>query len=249
LKGSQAELRKGIKSSFCTQRLYRTRWFWTVRNAVKDRSEIPQNYTIMDDRGQLDGADQVLIPWPNDCLKPKVGLVKDRTNPPYWTKYERFLRNNEFPFEYYDIHRSDWLPASKQFDVIIWAAEGVAPEIEEHKRKTFTLERHSGKVCFPSFETLMWNEDKIYQYDWLRMHNFPVVETFISHSYSETKERIRQSVFPLVTKVHVGAGSWSRTDQDSRQAEIVGQAFSGGEDHSLQKGMCIFKFQPREYDV
>jgi glutathione synthase/RimK-type ligase-like ATP-grasp enzyme len=218
-----------IKSTILIKRLNRTRWFWTVKNSIKALvQKAPAIYPIVDDRQELDVAERVLIDWPSDRVKPRVGLVQDRNYPPYWTKYERFLRNNDFPFEYYDIHRSDWLTDSKQFDVIVWASGAHAPMIEEQKRKTFILENYCGKVCFPSFDTLMWYEDKIYQYEWLRMFDFPVVETFISHSYAETIERLPQSKYPLVTKVPVGAGSLGvELIKNGRQAERVAkQAFS-----------------------
>jgi glutathione synthase/RimK-type ligase-like ATP-grasp enzyme len=220
---------KDVRSILLVRRLYRRRWFWTVKNAVKDLvQKAPAPRPVLDDRHQLDVAERVLIPWPNHCAKPAVGLVKDYAAPPYWTKYERFLRNNEFPFKYYDIHRSDWLAASEEFDVIIWASTGSAPEIEEHKRKTFTLETYCKKVCFPSFETLMWYEDKIYQYEWLRMNDLPVVETFVSHSLPEIAERIPQSLYPMVTKVPVGAGSQGvELVKNARQAEAIARrAFS-----------------------
>lgn len=220
---------KNIKSSLLVRKLYRARWFWTIRNMIRDLvQKKPVSYAIMDDRHDLDAAEQVLISWPSDRAKPKIGLVQDRKNPPYWTKYERFLRNNQFPFEYYDIHRSNWLALSKRFDVIIWASEGAAPEIEEQKRKTFTLEKLCGKACFPSFETLMWSEDKIYQYEMLQMVGFPVIETFISHSAEESLAKIQQFNYPLVTKVPVGAGSLGvELVKNVRQAEIIAkQAFS-----------------------
>lgn len=220
---------KEIKSSLWVRKLYRTRWFWTIRNIVRDLvQKAPVIHTIIDDRHELDTAEQVLIAWPSNRAKPRVGLIQDRKAPPYWTKYERFLRNNQFSFEYYDIHQSDWLATSKQFDVIIWATEGAAPEIEEQKRKTFLLEKFCGKVCFPSFETLMWSEDKIYQYEWLQMFNFPVIETFISHSASETLAKIQQLDYPLISKVPVGAGSLGvELVKNSRQAETVTkEAFS-----------------------
>lgn len=252
-------MRKDIKSSLLIKKLYRTRWFWSVRNTLKDLfQKAPASYQILDDRSEWDNAEQVLIPWPIDYPKPRVGLVQDRKEPPYWTKYERFLRNNQFPFEYYDIHRSDWLAKSKQFDVIIWATEGVSPEIEEHKRKAYILEKSCGKVCFPTYDTLMWNEDKIYQYDWLRMSNYPVVETFISHSLAETLQRIPQLDYPLVTKVSVGAGSLGvELVKDARQAEkIARQVFSsvGRKTYwsfSRQKGYVYFqKYQPNAgYDL
>jgi glutathione synthase/RimK-type ligase-like ATP-grasp enzyme len=188
----------------------------------------PVSYSIVDDRDELDVAERVLISWPSGRVKPKVGLVQDRKFPPYWTKYERFLLKNQFAFEYFDVHRSDWLVTSKQYDIIIWASEGAAPEIEEQKRKTFLLEKFQGKVCFPSFETLMWSEDKIFQYEWLRMFDFPVIETFISHDAIETLTKIQQLDYPLITKVPVGAGSLGvEFVKNLKQAErIARQAFS-----------------------
>jgi glutathione synthase/RimK-type ligase-like ATP-grasp enzyme len=218
-----------IKSFLWIRKLYRTRWFWTIKNWIKELiQKSPHNISILDDRDQLDDADQVLLTWPAEHVKPSIGLVRDRNNPPYWTKYERFLRNNQFPYEYFDIHRSDWLEAAKPFDVIIWGFEGVAPEIDEHKRKIYTLEHICGKNCFPSFETSMWYEDKIYQYEWLKLNNFPIVETFVSHSYSETIERIKQSTYPMVSKVHVGAASLGvELVNSARQAQAIArQVFS-----------------------
>lgn len=220
---------KGIKSSLWVKKLYRARWFWTIRNAIRDFiPNSPVSYPLVDDRRELDPAEQVLVTWPSDRIKPRVGLIQDRKLPPYWTKYERFLRNNQIPFEYYDIHRSDWLAASKQFDVIIWASEGAAPEIEEQKRKTFMLEKYYGKVCFPTFDTLMWSEDKIYQYEWLRMFDFPAIETFITHSAAEALEKIHELDYPLVAKVPVGAGSLGvELVKNGKQAEnVVKRAFS-----------------------
>lgn len=220
---------KDIKSSLWIRKLYRTRWFWTLRNAIRDLvQKAPVNYSIVDDRDELDVAEHVLVSWPSDRAKPTVGLVQDRKFPPYWTKYERFLLRNQFPFEYLEIHRSDWLAISKQLDVIIWASEGAAPEIEEQKRKTFLLENFLGKVCFPSFETLMWSEDKIYQYEWLRMFDFPVIETFISHNAAETLAKIQQLDYPLIAKVPVGAGSLGvELVKNLKEAEgIAKQAFS-----------------------
>ena len=250
---------KDIKSSLLVRKLYRSRWFWTVRNAVRDLIQrTPVSHPIIDDRHELDDAEQIIISWPSDLTKPRVGLVQDRKTPPYWTKYERFLRNNQFSFEYYDIHRSDWLAISKQFDVIIWATEGYAPEIEEHKRKAFLLEKICGKVCFPSCETLMWSEDKIFQYEWLRIFNFPVIETFISHSAPEALAKVQQFDFPLVTKVPVGAGSLGvELVKNAREAKnIVRLAFSPvGRPlywpYFRQKDYVYFqKFMPNEgYDL
>ncbi len=252
-------MRKRIRSSLWVRRLYRKRWFCLTRNLVKDLvQQKPVDYPILDDRSGLDVAEPVLSCWPGGYAKPIVGLVRDRNDPPYWTKYERYLSNNGVPFDYYDVHLSSWLAGAQPFDVVVWAVEGVTPEIEEHKRKVFLLEAHCGKACFPSFETLMWNEDKIYQYDWLKLFGFPVMEAFVSHSVPETFDRIRHCEYPLVTKVATGAGSLGveLIKNEKHAAIVAGQAFSPVGRRTTwpylrQKGYVYFqRFVPRaSYDL
>ena len=248
-----------FKSSLLGRKLYRSRWFWTFRNAVRNLiKKDPVSYPILDDRNELEPAEEVLISWKEGASKPTVGLVKDTSNPPYWTKYERFLRNNGFNFEYYDVHRSDWLEAAKGFDVIIWATEGKAPQIEEQKRKTYIFEKFSGKLCFPSYDTLMWHEDKIFQYECLQIFNFPAIRTFISYSAPEALDWIQRSKYPLVSKQPVGAGSLGvELIKDSRQARAaVRQSFSSAGrptywPYFRQKDYVYLQnFQPNEgYDL
>jgi glutathione synthase/RimK-type ligase-like ATP-grasp enzyme len=250
---------ENFKNSLVGRRLYRTRWFWVARNALRSLvKKNPAAFSVIDDRGELDVAPRVLMPWPLDIQKPKIGLVQDMCNPPYWTKYERFLQNNRFSFEYYDAHCSGWLAASETFDVIVWATEGKSPQIKEQKRKTYMLEKHSGKICFPSYDTLMWHEDKIFQYEWLRKRGFPVIDTFISHSAPEALSRIKDAGYPLVSKQPVGAGSLGvELVRNIRQAEkIVRQSFSAAGrqtywPYARQKDYVFFQtFQPNEgYDL
>ncbi len=218
-----------FKSSLLGRKLYRSRWFWTIRNAIRDLiQKAPVSYPILDDQKEMEDAEQVLVTWPMTLPKFRVGLVQDTSNPPYWTKYERFLKNNGFPFEYYDVHCSNWLSAAKEFDLIIWATEGKSPQIEEQKRKTYIFEKHCGKICFPSYDTLMWHEDKIFQYEWLQMSGFPIIETFISYSIPESLDKIQHSQYPLVSKQPIGAGSLGvELIGNRKQAwDVVRQAFS-----------------------
>jgi glutathione synthase/RimK-type ligase-like ATP-grasp enzyme len=251
---------KDIKSSLLVRKLLRKRWFWRIRNAVKDLVlSNPVNFPIMDDRNELDVAEQVLIPWPSDCAKPRVGLVRDRREYPYWTKFERFLKNNDIPFDYYEVHRSNWLVAADQFDVILWAPEEATNYIlEEGRQKSYILEKFCGKVCLPSFDTLMWNEDKLAQYELLKFNNFPVVETFISHDFSETLTKVPQLEYPLVAKTSTGAGSLGvELVKNSLQAGRISKTIFSGVGRTTyapnfrQKNYVYFqKFQPNEgYDL
>jgi len=219
----------------------------------------PVSYPIIDDRHDLDSSGKVLLAWPEHCPKPRVGLVRDRRTDPYWTKFERLLINNQIPFDYYDVHRSDWLGTAEQFDVILWAPEDATNYIlEEGIRKTYILEKFYNKVCFPSFDTLMWNEDKLTQYDLLWMNNFPVVETFISHDLGETLNKLPHLKYPLVAKTSTGAGSMGvELVKDGQQAERISKTIYSGVGrttfwpHSRQKDYVYFqKFQSNEgYDL
>ena len=167
---------KEAKSRVFVRKLYRTRWFWILRNFIRGIfQQSPIVHPIVDDRQQLDmdemKAEKIIIDWGDQCLKPRVGLVRDRREYPYWTKFERFLKNNQIPFEYYTVHNSNWVAAAEKFDVILWATEeATSYNVEESRRKVYILEQLLGKTCFPSFDTLMWNEDKITQYELLKIY-------------------------------------------------------------------------------
>ncbi len=212
------------------KRLYRGKLSKNIRNLSKlILQTTPKDDVIIDDRDQLVTADKVLMIWPENCPKPRIGLVRDRRVFPYWTKFERFLVNNDISFDYYDVHKSNWAEESGRFDVILWIPIATDPCIlEEIRKKIYFFEKYSGKICFPSFDTLMWYEDKIIQYQLLRKHNFPIVDTFISYDLAETLEMIPRLKYPLVAKSSFGAGSMNvEIVNDLQQAEKIARlAFS-----------------------
>lgn len=251
---------EGLRLTSWAKRARRRRWFMALRNYVRlVLPQVPERYPHVDDRDQLDAAEKVLLAWPEHCPKPRVGLMRDRREYPYWTKFERFLNNNQISFDYYEAHRSNWLAAAGQFDVILWVPEMAATHfVEEIRRKTYILEKICGKVCFPSFDTLMWNEDKLAQYELLRMNNLPVVETFISHDFEEILSKLPQLEYPLVAKSATGAGSTGvELVKDRRQAERISETVFSAAGRATfwpylrQKNYVYFqKFQPNEgYDL
>jgi len=71
----------------------------------------------------------------------------------------------------------------------------------------------------------MWNEDKITQYELLRMDDFPMIETFISYDLSETLKKLPELKYPLVTKCCTGAGSLGvELVNDSLEAEKISKS-------------------------
>lgn len=249
-----------LRSTLGVRKVYRRRWFIVLRNYVKlIVPSLPQRYSQVDDRSQLDGAEKVLITWPKHRPKPRVGLMRDRGELPYWTKFERFLRNNQIPFDYYEAHQSNWMAAAGQFDVLLWVPEEAVPYcVEEIRRKMYILENFCGKSCFPSFDTLMWHEDKLTQYELLRMNGFPVVETFISHNLEEVLATLPRLEYPLVAKSSTGAGSMAvELVKDRWQAERISKAIFSSNGRAtfwpyFRQKDCVYfqKFQPNSgYDL
>ena len=189
-------------------RLTRTRRYWLLRNAVKQL--VPRRFSErgpVEDGPELEKAEHVWLEWPAGVRKPHVGLVRDIDRYPYWTKYRRFLQANDIPFEIYDIHRSSWLRDAERFDMVVWALASFPYELDESRRKLHVLEKELGMLCYPSFAEAQLYEDKITQYELLRYHGLPVIDTFISNSEAEVLEYLATCEYPVVWKITAGAGS------------------------------------------
>lgn len=167
----------------------------------------PRPLQPVNDRPFRDSTDTVMIDWPDNTPKPRVGLVKDKFTPPYWTKYQKFLEDNSIPYEFYDIHRSDWLDAADSFDVVIWRVESSPGALEHARRKLFALEKLKPTITFPSFDASMIYEDKILQWEILKTLGYPVIDTFITNDMHEAREFVNSAAFPLVSKIVTGSGS------------------------------------------
>ena len=77
-------------------------------------------YHVSDDTPDLDTAPPLLISCPESVPRPRVGLVQDTDDHPYWTKYRRFLDSNSFPYRPVDIHTASWLSSLTDLDMIVW---------------------------------------------------------------------------------------------------------------------------------
>ena len=211
-------------------RVTKHRLYFIARNAVKRMlpARAPEK-TLYDDSKSFPAVDPVFLTWPDGLRKPLVGLVPDaHPKYPYWTKYRRFLETNEIPFVLYDIHESGWAAAARELDIIIWRPFSGPPALEECRRKIYLLEKRMGKCCYPDFAMAMLYEDKILQFELLKLRGLPVVETFISHSYEETLRTIPHLHYPVVAKLVTGSGSAGieliRNEKAAR--DIVRRAFS-----------------------
>lgn len=160
----------------------------------------------------LDGAEPVIMHWPADIAKPRIGLVKDCGKMlytpyyAYWPRYERFLKNNHLPYNLYDIRRSDWIEEAARFDVIIWRPESDPASQYEAENKIYLLEK-TGKRCLPSYHDLWAYEDKVRQYYLYRQLDIPAIPTFVSHDRDEAFTYAANARYPIVSKLATGSGS------------------------------------------
>ena len=117
------------------------------------------------------------------------------------------MENNGFDFQIYEHHRSDWLEAAKNYDLIIWSPNSGPAELDEIKRKIYVLEKKLGKKCFPDYETVLLCDDKVMSTYFLKMNGLPVADTFISNDYYEVERKKTKLTYPLVSKRFHGASS------------------------------------------
>ncbi len=162
----------------------------------------------------IDEAMEVKLKWPEDIKKPVVGVVKDfykYKKPPkrvYWTKFQRYLINNDIPYDFYDINKSDWIENADKFDVIVWRTDNDPSVIDNARSKIFLLEQKLKKMCYPSFENIWSYEDKVRQYYLLKTNNISCVDTFISSNKEECLQYVENARYPIVSKLTAGSGSW-----------------------------------------
>jgi glutathione synthase/RimK-type ligase-like ATP-grasp enzyme len=170
----------------------------------------------------------LIIDKPDGIAIPKVGLVKDDGEKPYWPKYERFLKNNEIPYDFYDIHSHDWLEKSTEFDLIVWRTASSASELDEARKKIFVLEKYMGKLCFPTFNMIMIYEDKVLQHYLMKLKGLSEIETYVSNSIEDALALSKRLGVPLVSKVNPGSGSSGVELVRSHKAarKLVKKAFS-----------------------
>ena len=162
----------------------------------------------------LNTANKVLLSSvPKDI---HVGLVQDLQNPSIqnyfairadWPKFERFLKNNEISYEFFDIRSSSWIDEAYKFDIIIWHSYSAPYTQEEAKSKIYFLEKYLRKICYPSYNELWSYEDKIrssYLYTHLKIQSLP---TFTTNSKLDALRFITEASFPIISKISTGSSS------------------------------------------
>ncbi len=152
------------------------------------------------------------------------GLIKERASFP---KYERFLKENNISYEYYDPYTSDWMEKAKQFDLVIWRTDSTPSAQSIAESKIYILEK-MGKKCFPSYDEVWSYEDKIRASYLYELYNFPSIPTFISHSKKDTLSYLKGASYPIISKISTGSSSYGvdKIENFSEAKKIVNQVFS-----------------------
>jgi glutathione synthase/RimK-type ligase-like ATP-grasp enzyme len=212
----------------------------------------------VDDSGAMGEAEVVLIDWPQDVAKPRIGIVKDLDRVPRWTKYRRFLETNGFPYEIYDLHAHDWIEKAAPLDAVINIVSNDFDRLEETRVKYHFLERSLGKRCYPSAGQVRLYENKSLEAFIAAGCGLPFAKTFVSHAREDALAMIETARYPLVSKIDYSSGSMGvELVPDVRGARrIVRQAFSraGRKVHvpwRRQKGYVYFQeFVPNDgFDI
>jgi glutathione synthase/RimK-type ligase-like ATP-grasp enzyme len=212
---------------------------------------------IAEENYELEKADKVLLD--KSCLPDEdilVGLVKDTDPCPYYTKFRRFLRNNNINFDYYNIFNSNWMEEAEKFDIIIWRPMSSPWELEDAREKFYVLEQELNKLVFPSYRDLLIYENKVMQYYFLKKNNLPAVDTYIFYSYDEAMDFIKTADYPMVSKIKTGSGSSGvRMIKNYRSAKkLISNTFRGGEKtywpFIKQKNVVLLqKYIPSKFDL
>lgn len=162
--------------------------------------------------------------------KPIVGIIQSQNNnlveryvnpKASWLRYERFCKNNNIPYDFLDIRKSNWIEEAKKFDIIICHTES-SPEYQlMMEDKIYILEKIMNKFCFPSFHELWQYENKnrsLYLYHYFKL---PCIPTQVTNDKKEAIELVTNRDYPFITKTFIGAGSTGVTKIESRSKALA----------------------------
>jgi glutathione synthase/RimK-type ligase-like ATP-grasp enzyme len=214
---------ESIKNIRTIKRIRKTKLYSRIRS----RFPMPEK-SFVNDSEQIDDAEIVKIDWPSGVSKPTIGIVQDFGKYPKWTKYCRFLENNEFNYSLYNIHRHDWIEESENYDVVIGLPSNTIFHLQEIRCKYYILETFLGKKCYPSVAHALLYEDKCLEAYISQLTNIPFAKTYITHDKEDALTLAYKLKFPLVHKIVPSSGSYGveLLPTVKKGIKIVREAFS-----------------------
>lgn len=193
---------KALKDRGAVKRLRKSMTFSRLRQRFPMRGP-----RVVDDSALIECAEVVRIDWPPSVAKPRVGIVRDLEAYPRWTKYRRFLENNGFPYEFYNVHAHDWIEKARPFDVVIGLVSNEINRLRETRVKYHFLESYLGKACYPSAAQALLYENKCLEAYIATAGGLPFARTFVSHSHEDALAMLETARFPIVSKINNSSGS------------------------------------------
>lgn len=218
---------------------------WEILNSIRDKRI---SRTKVAENEKLESAPPVIMDWPHNIKKPFVGLVKSEIGLySYWPKFERFLKNNDISYEFFDINHSSFIKNAQKYDIIVWRTLSSYSGQWEATDKIELIQNYFEKLTLPNSESLWFYEDKIRQQWLFEYYNLPSIKTFISHDKEEVKSYITNSKFPFISKDKTSSSSEGVIFvKDKKQAnKMYMQIFSNGmklyEKYVRQKNYVLFQ--------
>lgn len=221
---SKMYLRDLILSKPLLKSLY-TKYRSKTANDLMNSSEL-HNYIEQAEKVLLDKAPNIVVGLVKGADSySDMGLVRERD---YYPKYERFLRDNDITYEYYNPFLSNWMEEAQHFDLIIWHTHS-DPATQMHAGdKIYTLENILNIKCFPSFHELWGYENKINSHYQYKAFNLPEIPTFVSHCRDEAISYVEKCDFPIISKIATGSSSYGveKIENKPQALKMINSIFS-----------------------
>lgn len=181
----------------------------------------------------LNQAEKILLKQPVNI---RVGLVRDADNyadeglikeRAYYPKYERFLKNNNINYSYFDPYRSNWMEEAEKYDLIVWHTDS-DPSTQDIAKGKIRILEEMGKNCLPSYKEIWSYENKVRSHYLYKLHKLPAIPTFVSHSKLEVIDFLKSAKYPLISKISTGSASFGvdKLDSFDQAKKVVDQVFS-----------------------
>ncbi|MEC4008536.1 hypothetical protein VSP77_13115 [Myroides odoratimimus] len=166
----------------------------------------------------------------------KIGLVKDDVfaydrnflyKRSYYPKYERFLKNNNLNYDYYNAFSSNWLEEAKKYDLIIWHTASDPCSQKMAKNKIYVLDKILNKKCLPSYDEIWGYEDKVNAHYFYKAHSLPEIPTYVSHDKEDVVSFLNETKYPIISKLTTGSASYGveKINNKNEAMKLVNKVF------------------------
>ena len=162
----------------------------------------------------------------------KVAILRD-DNSESSKKWEMACQKREIDFLTIDMLRDDWLDLIYSFSPSFCVSRPPGDSLYHKKifdEKIFYLEKYTQYPVYPGFLETYIYENKASLAWFLKTNSIPHPATFVSSSYDESLQFVKQASYPIVAKTLIGAaGLGVKIIESSSDARAyVNKAFTTG---------------------